>query len=273
MNEVVKYNNYMNDLKLKDFTSVDLNFLMFICAKMRDMDTKEITFDFSMIKEITGYDCTTSNKRFVDELERMNKKLMEVTCRLKTEDRILMFVLFPTFEINLKNNTLTVSVNERFKFILNALVDNFTRFELAEFINLNSKYSKNLYRYLKQFRSTGVLKITDIEDFKKKMGCPDYKPKDFMSFVLKPALEELKPYFQNLVCEPQKARKRGSPVTGYIFTFEPEKVPAKESVQAPDAEARKDQKKQSKKKDTNKFNQFQQNTYDFDELEKQLLSN
>ena len=266
INEIVKYNNYMNALKFTDFTSTDLDFLIVLCAKMRDKDTKELTFDFSELKELMNY-TPTSNIRFVQELERMNNKLMKVTCRLKTEDRILMFVLFPTFEIDLKNQTLTVSVNERFKFILNALISDFTRFELSEFTKLKSKYSKNLYRLLKQFKTTGVLQITDIEDFKKRLDSPDYKPTHFMEHVLKPSLEELQPYFKNLKVEPKTAKTRGNPVTAYIFTFEPEEVKKQEVKPAPV------KNKTVTKKDKNKFNNFAQNKYDFDELEKQLLSN
>lgn len=224
MNEIVKYNNYLNALKLKSFTTTDLNFLMTICAKMRDKDTEKVSFEFAEIKEIANYKIT-STERFVEELKRMNKKLMEVTCELEFDRKILMFVLFPTFEIDLNKNILTVAVNERFKFILNALVRDFTRFELQEFVNLDSKYSKNLYRLLKQYRTTGVLKVTDLEDFKEKMDCPKaYKLKYFYEKVLKVALEELqeKEIFKNLICEPQHARKRGAPVVGYIFTFTPE---------------------------------------------------
>ena len=226
MNEIVKYDNYMNELKLKDFTSTDLDFLITLCAKMRDMDTKEVIFDFSEIKEITNYKIT-SKERFVNELERMNRKLMQVTCRLKTQDRIIMFVLFPTFEINLNNNTLIVAVNEKFKFILNELINGFTRFELAEFIKLDSKYTKNLYRLLKQFRTTGKFVVNDIEDFKEKLDSPkSYKAKDFKRFVLDVAVNELKEKkcFKNLKVEPKTAKKRGSPVIAYSFTFEAEQI-------------------------------------------------
>ena len=226
MNEIVKYDNYMNELKLKDFTSTDLDFLITLCAKMRDMDTKEVVFDFSEIKAITNYKIT-SKERFVSELERMNRKLMQVTCRLRTQERIIMFVLFPTFEIDLNNNTLIVAVNEKFKFILNELVKGFTRFELAEFVELDSKYTKNLYRLLKQFRTTGKLIVDDIADFKEKLDSPkSYEVKEFKRFVLDVAIKELqeKEVFKNLVCEPVKAKKRGSPVVGYTFTFEPEQV-------------------------------------------------
>lgn len=257
----------MNELKLKGFTSMDLDFLIALCAKMRDRDTQEVIFNFCEIKEIINYKITSKN-RFVTELERMNRKLMQVTCRLRTQNRIVMFVLFPTFEIDLNTNTLIVAVNEKFKFILNELVKGFTRFELAEFVELDSKYTKNLYRLLKQFRTTGKLIVDDIEDFKEKLDSPKaYQVKEFKRFVLDVAIKELqeKEVFKNLVCEPIKAKKRGSPVVGYTFTFEPEQVHKIEQKQK--TNTNKNDKEEAKKpKTTNRFNNFPQRDYSLDDI-------
>ena len=224
MNEIVKYDNYMNNLKFTGFTTTDFNFLMLLCSKVRDKDTGEIVISFEELRLKAGY-TQHSVKQFVSDLERMNEKLMKVTCKLKTETRIIMFVLFPTFDINLENQTLTVCVNEKFKFILNELIKNFTRFDLNEFIKLDSKHSKSLYRLLKQFKSTGKLEIK-LDEFRRKMDIlTSYTNKDIMSKVINPSLKELQDYFSDLQCTVQYAHKRGKPVIGYIFTFTPEDIP------------------------------------------------
>lgn len=268
MNDIVKYDNYMNDLKLKKFTSTDIDFLMMLCAKMKNMGTKEMNFSFIEIKKLTNYKIT-SNKKFVDDLERMNKKLMEVTCRIETEKKIIMFVLFPTFEINKETSTLIVSVNEKFSFILNELTKDFTRFELEEFVSLKSKYSKNLYRILKQFRSTGQVIITNIEDFKGKLDCPkSYEQKYFMLKVINPAIEELKEYFPDLECTKKIAKRKGNPTIGYTFTFTPEKRYEKKESEVHSKDS---QKKIVKKPGNNKFNNFPSRSYSeryFELLEK-----
>ena len=143
---------------------------MILCNKLRDKNTAEIIISFNELREKTGY-TQHSIKQFILDLERMNDKLMRVTCKLRTETEIIMFVLFPTFQINLDKQELTVAVNEKFKFILNELIKNFTRFDLAEFIQLNSRYSKTLYRLLKQYRTTGHYEV-NLEDFKTKMDVP-----------------------------------------------------------------------------------------------------
>lgn len=96
MNEIVKYDNYMNGLKFTGFTATDFNFLMLLCSKLRDKDTSKITISFAEIREKTGY-TQCSIKQFVSDLQRMNDKLMKITCKLQTETEIIMFVLFPTF--------------------------------------------------------------------------------------------------------------------------------------------------------------------------------
>lgn len=269
MNEIVKYDNYMNNLKFKSFTTTDFNFLMVLCNKLRDKSVSEIVLSFEELRLKTGYKQTSVNK-FVDDLERMNKKLMEITCSLKTESKIIMFVLFPTFEIDLNKQTLTISVNEKFSFILNELVKNFTRFELNEFIELDSKYTKSLYRLLKQYRSTGHYEVA-VEKFREVMDIPQsYTNRDVMSKVIKMSLKELDFHFKNLQCEPKYARKRGKPIIGYIFTFTPEGRVI-EADQSQD-KIEKKSSHQSQKSKQNGFANFPQREYDYDELEKELLN-
>lgn len=95
MNEVVKYNNYMNSLNFKGFTSIDFNFLMVLCNKLRDKKVSEVRISFEELKEKTGYKRTSVNQ-FVLDLERMNRKSMGITCSLEADTRgVIMFVLFP----------------------------------------------------------------------------------------------------------------------------------------------------------------------------------
>ncbi len=260
MNEVVKYENYMNSLRFKGFTAIDFNFLMMLCSKMRDKRTNILEFTFTDLKRITGYPTKNSNKRFVSDILRMNDKLMSMKCLLKKDDEIFQFVLFPTFSLNEKKEILTVSVNERFMFILNDITRNFTRFELEQFVKIESKHAKNLYRLLKQYRTTGILEIS-LNEFREKMDCPEsYTNKHVMDKIIKPSLKELKGknYFLNLRCETKYAHKPGRPVIGYIFTFEPENR-VMES----------DQNQQPKQ---NSFANFHQREYDYDSLEKELLN-
>lgn len=267
MNEIVKYHNYMNSIKFTGFTVTDYNFLITLCSRMRDKDINDVSFSFAELRKLANYKKSNSINQFVSDIKSMNEKLMKITCSLETDSEILMFVLFPTFAINIKEQTLTVSVNERFRFILNELIKNFTRFDLREFIGLESKYSKTLYRLLKQYRMSGKYEVS-VENFKEKMNCPKaYNNKQFMQNVVNPAFKELQNYFDNLRCETIYAHKRGKPVTGYIFTFTPESNGSQEKTGHQQGYAT-----GKNKKSQGPFYNFTQREYNFYELEKILLN-
>ncbi|WP_370464342.1 replication initiation protein [Leptotrichia sp. oral taxon 223] len=87
--------------------------------------------------------------------------------------------------------TLEVSVNDEFLFLLNELTSNFTRFELDEFVNFKSTYTKEFYRRIKQFRHTGVWKIS-IDEFNRLLGISEsYKISDIDKRIFQPILSEL----------------------------------------------------------------------------------
>ena len=99
-------------------------------------------------------------------------------------------------ECSSDNNTLLLDeielvVNERFEYLLNELFEQFTEFELAEFVSLSGKYTKRLYTHLKQFRTTGEWLVKWC-DFKEILGIPaNYRPCDIDTFILKPTIKEL----------------------------------------------------------------------------------
>ena len=269
MNEIVKYENYMNGLYFSNFREKELDLLMTLCARMRDKDTNKVTFTFDELRKMSGY--TGHNvEDFVDTICMTNDKLQKVACKIETDKSIESFVLFPTYGIDKVNQMLTVRVNEDFKFILNGITKNFTRFELSEFVGLNGKYNKNLYRLLKQYKTTGVYQVS-VEELRSKLDAPtSYSSKQFMQNVINPSIKALEQYFAELKCEPQKAKKRGAPIIGYIFTFNPDAEPKQTNKTEQAKESFTENRKQSK----NRFNNFEQrNDVNMDELEQMLLSN
>lgn len=287
LNEIVKYDNRMNLLRFKGMTKIDMNIFMSLCSRMKDKGEEEIEMTFEEIKTLSRYTSTDKND-FLRALDDMIQRLQKVNSKIITDDEICYFVLFPTFKINAKTELVKIGVNKDFVFLLNELKA-FTRFELAEFVELDSKYTKNLYRLLKQFRTTGKFVVDDIADFKERLDSPkSYEIKDFKRFVLDVAIKELqeKEVFKNLICEPVKAKKRGSPVVGYTFVFEPEQIVHKAIEQQ--SEPKKATKQTSKKstelsqkptthmtKSAESFNNYPQRQYtkeELDDLESKLLA-
>jgi len=259
----------MNGLNFSGFTSIDFDFLMTLCSRMKDKGTNELTLTFDELKDIINYK-PTSLKRFVSDIIRMNEKLMKISCALEKDGQIFQFVLFTTFITNPERKIVTIAVNERFKFILNDITKNFTRFDLEEFVRLESKYTKTLFRLLKQFRTMGKYEIS-LEMFRQKMDIPiSYTSRDIHFKIIDPSIQELQNCFKDLKCTIQYANKRGRPVTGYIFTFKPEAIPKVMNKTADGVpQKRKTYQHKPSQKITNKFLNFEQHEYSEEELDEQ----
>ena len=207
MKEIVRYHNHFNSITFKNFNNVEFNLFMAICSKIRDKGSEEIILNFSELKEMVKYK-HRGNARFLKDLEQIYKKLITLSVRIETKEIIDNFVLFTRYRIIKEEQTVSIKVNEDFAFLLNNLVKRFTQFELEEFINLKSNYSKEIYRRLKQFKSTGFWKIK-MDNFKELMNIPPkYRMSDIDKYVLKISKNELENYFDNFkIIKLKKGRK------------------------------------------------------------------
>ena len=226
-NEIVKYSNQFNAQALRKFTTLDLDLLMAIAARVRDKETGEVTFTFEELRQLAHVKKNLTDKELAGRIVEVNDRLLACRFRFQDDSRTVQFTLFSGFETDWKTAKLLVAVNPRFSFLLNDLTSQFTRFELAEFTALKSSYAKETYRRLKQYRQTGVWKVS-IEEFRRLLDVPEsYQTRDLNKRVLKPIQEELWPLL-NLVVH-KKFRKgagRGRrSLAGFEFEFDPERVP------------------------------------------------
>ena len=231
MNEIVKYHNNFNSVALKNFNGVEIDLLMAICSKLKNEDINEIKLEFSDLRRMVNSK-HRGELRFIQNLEQMYKKLLNLSIRIETEDKITNFILFTKYEILKKQKIIIIKINEEFKFLLNKLINNFTRFELNEFISLKSNYSKEIYRRLKQFKNTGIWKIK-MNNFRELLNIPEkYRMSEIDKKVLKISMEELNKYFNNFkIIKIKKGRK----IEFLEFKFVPEKK-YNEKVESSDRE-------------------------------------
>jgi plasmid replication initiation protein len=226
MNEIVKYRNEMNKVALRNFKSKELDLFIAIVSRMREKNEQEITFTFDYLKELTKYETSHSTDLFFKELKSMYDKLIQCVWGWENEKEIVRFVLFTKYKVDKDNQTVKVKVNEEFTWVLNVLTEGlFTRFELEEFIELKSSYTKEFYRRMKQFRTTGIWKVS-IEEFRRLLDVPaNYRICDIDNWVLKPIQKELKKKYNLKIKKKYNNKGRGRPkVSGFEFTFEKEKV-------------------------------------------------
>lgn len=272
MQTIVKYHNSLNDLAFRGFSTNDYNFFFAICSKLQGKETEKVVFSYTELRKLAGIDKNYTPKEFDDRLERMYYKLLHLDFVFIDGRRKKYFVFFPTFDQDEENQTVTVSINPDAVFLLNNLTSKFTMIELQQFVQLDSKYAKTLYRLLKQFKSTGELRVP-VDNFKRVLDIPDnYTNKKITEKIIKPAVNALKSYFPNLEFETIHALKRGRPVVGYLFRFDKEN-PIEHQVTIQEELQRQGYEKvphgDSKKKKPG-FNDFEQNDYDFDNIYKAL---
>lgn len=221
MYTVVKYSNWMNQLNFSCFTTTDFNLFFALCVRAREKHSDIIELSYDELRKLINYK-PTSTKRLADDITRMNRKLLSISCMIDIKPDVLMqFNLFSTFWNDTKNHKLTVRVNPDFLFLLNDILSNYTKFDLPVFVSLESKYSKELFKHFKQWNSTG--KVTyQVDELRTMLGISKkYTNNRFYTLVLAPAVEELrsKTNFKNLKCTINYSKQPGRPVKSYTFTW------------------------------------------------------
>lgn len=271
MNEIVKYDNILNHVSFRNFTENDFNLFMCLCARLRDLGDEKQVYDYAYLMDMIGWDKRQRIELFHDEIRRMTEKLRQIGGVIDVSpDEFVTFNLFETFRGNKQKRCLTVSVNPEFKYVLNDLTKNFTRFELREYVNLNGRYSKLLYQHLKQYRKTGWWQVP-LEELRHELSIPDSMPTmNIMSKVISPSMEIIRTCkgFGDLQVSVLRSSRRGRKVEGYKFSWTAEKqVPGQMNIG--DLTTTIDRPKKGKKTKKNDFTEFEQNKYtkeDFDSL-------
>ncbi|ANQ65768.1 replication initiation protein [Staphylococcus equorum] len=221
--ETVVYQNALNLVPLRKFTSTEIDLFFAMCNKLKEKDCETLTLTFDELKELSSYnpDIRHMNK-FVTDLQHVYSKMLNINYTIRTDNKITSFVLFYKYEIDLNEKTLQVSTAPDLKHILNELTGNFTKFELQEMTQLKSTYSKNMFRLLKQYKHTGYFKI-QIDDFRERLDVPkSYKMNDINKRVLNPIIKELGFIFKDLNITKISAKKSRK-IEWLELTFEPEK--------------------------------------------------
>lgn len=202
--EICRYHNDLNKIRLPNLAELEQDLLFSIITKIRNKPKgTRIFFTNNDLREMLKRNSTNEELFKIAHDLRYKFFKADFTIILPQDERGRYgnetINLFKTFKmwwyINERNveylDELELVVNERFEYILNELIGNYTEFELAEFISLSGKYTKRLYTHLKQFRTTGEW-LVKWSDFKDILGIPaNYRPCDIDTFVLKQAIKEL----------------------------------------------------------------------------------
>lgn len=224
MTEVVKYHNDLNTVVMRNWKPVEMNIFFGIIAKLRDKDTRKVLFSTDELREMTDTAGNKNIKRWNKAMIEVSQKVSQLNYYYEDEERYVLMMLFSMFEVNKKEQTLTVQVSEHFDYVLNQLNATFTSYELREFTELRSSYSKSMYRLLKQWRTVGKKRFS-VDEFSMLLDIPNSYSKGMVDRqIINPIIDELSNYFDNLKVKKIKENTRGNPITHYEFTWIPEKT-------------------------------------------------
>ncbi|XTU58847.1 replication initiation protein (plasmid) [Enterococcus faecium] len=223
-NEIVKYHHELNTIPLRKFTPVEMNLFFSIVSRMREKGDKTVRFTFDQLKDLSNYKAT-ANVRFVEDLKATYEKILSLRFGRRSESGLSydMFVMFTEFKINgdVENPYVDIRIYEKALPLLNNL-DEWVRYSLQQFNELQSGYAKTMFRLLKQYRTKGIANFSK-EDFHELLDIPkSYKQPDIDKRVIKPIRQELTAIFKGLTIQKKYGKGRGKPVIGYQFTFKPE---------------------------------------------------
>lgn len=221
MSNITKYHNDLNTVRLRKWTPEEMNFLFSILTKAKESGTQLLKFSTEELRSLCDDDFE-HKARWARTMERVARKVVELSYVEKSSSKIQVMGLFRIFTVDLDNQTAEIQLDDKFEYILNNLNANFTKFELEEFTKIRSSYAKTLYRYLKQWRTVGR-KVFKVDEFRGSLDIPkSYKAGQIDRSIISPSLEQLKPFFKNLKCVKVKERTAGNPIKEYVFTWESE---------------------------------------------------
>lgn len=196
MKEIVKYSNELNKVNFSSLKETQLNVLFTILAKIRHENTKDgITiptkelFELADINNGGGYRANLLSSLGVLQ----DFKIQYTYERNSDKNATAQEVIFPRLQIYDDKNgeVLNVKVSEAFRERYLKAMPQFTRFELEEFVNLSGTYAKTIYRFLKQYRQTGVWRVK-YKDFIELLGIPEsYRATNIDQQILKPVIKQL----------------------------------------------------------------------------------
>lgn len=227
MEKLVVYHNDLNSIKLGQFRAVEVDIFFAILYKLKNNSENKVVLTFDELKKISNYKMTADSK-FIYNLREINKKLLSLNFEKEIENGIFVgATFFNYYMINQGERTLTLSINEMLIYLINDLKNTFTQFELKRLVQMESKYSKIIFRFLKQFDNKNKTCYWDVSlnEFKNLLEIPiSYKMSNIDNRVLAPALTELSPFFHNLKVT---KKKKGRNIDRLRFEWNTETVEMK----------------------------------------------
>lgn len=214
MSQSLYYSNAYSKVVLPHLTPRQLNILYALLLLSGEQDTRVVTVNFDRLAPLTHV--SHFNVRFVRQL---GDKL--TWCVLPNHQKTPFFTVF---EIDEKRGVLTFALAPSVAHLVSVPASQFTSVNSDKYLHLRSRYAKEVYRHLRQFRRTGVWRVSLLQ-FRRLVSVPaSYDLSALTHCVVNPVLRELSD--MNLMVEKvyqpiPHVRGRGR-LVAFEFHFTPE---------------------------------------------------
>lgn len=224
---LVIYHNKFNMVPLLDFTPLEHNLLFSIFRDMKYDGDNMFYWSLDEIKKMVSSKNLT-NEELVRLVESLKTKFFNChfTIILPRSDEFIHIFSYMKFVYDNDDKTkikgLEIKIADYALDVFKNLKKGFTSFSINIFKELRSSYSKNLFRFLSQYSSTGKYKV-DYNEIRNLLDVPKYYDYRYFNFkILQPTIKELSNTFKDLKIEVIKDRENGKLVYKFlIFTFKP----------------------------------------------------
>lgn len=189
---MVHYSNRLVTYDMSRLSPVCQNFLSLCFLYLQDAKSAELVIPSSIVRKAL---CLTRNSDSYLEtiVTRTANNILSGQPVLKcdTDKEVLLGVLFYLIRIDKKTKSVRLKVNEEFlplfkKFLHEA----FTEYEFSAFVQIKSKYAKNLYRLLRRYHK-GCCTLSN-EEVRLGMGFSENMAAKEVVRVIRKSIEDLK---------------------------------------------------------------------------------
>ena len=225
MDKIVRYDNELVDRFLfTNYKSKMLDLFFALILKVQK-EKNTIKFNRNEIKNLIKTSNLTSAE-FTEILKTLSSQTIryKVTEDLIENDDVIAkkgdFIWESIFERLIEEKTqeyITIQIKDKFKWLFFDLKDNFSKHELDEIMNINSKYSKILFMFLNRWRNYNKAVFVEWDNLLARLGTPaSYKTNDIIR-TLDKSKEEING--KTGLKFDYKTVKRGRKIEKIVFTI------------------------------------------------------
>lgn len=202
---LVKYHNDIQSLKINHLNKRELEFFIVLLYSVQNSQEKFVEIKYEYFRKKLGF-LGESNKTIYKFLDNATNKMLLQTIRISDDKKFLKFNFFNEFSSDVEKGILTMQVNSKFLYLINNLIKNYSYIKLEEWLSLKSKYSKLMYKKIREFKKIKYLKFSWFE-FKKHLGLEEKTTKYVNDKALFYIKKELPKFIKNFRFQKTKKEK------------------------------------------------------------------